>query len=117
MTVDELLAQVRQHPESVEFDQVMKVIDDNYEYQPTPFKNGEIINEAGKNECSCKVFYFAQLNKLSEAETLALFGSYYRDDVMGNPAGEDHLNIRNFILDGWTGVRFAGEALTAPRLH
>ncbi len=39
-------------------------------------------------------------------ETLALFGRYYRDDVMGNPAGEDHANIRNFLLDGWVGVRF-----------
>ena len=50
------------------------------------------------NYSSCKLFAFAQLNALSEMETLALFGTFYRDDVMNNPDGEDHANIRNFIL-------------------
>lgn len=117
MTVDELISQLRADPESVDFDQVMRVIDENYDYSPTPFRNGELENPAGSNEGSCKIFYFAQLNNLSETETLALFGRYYRDDVLGNPAGEDHPNIRNFILDGWLGIRFQGEALKKQSLH
>lgn len=112
MSVDNLLQQVREAPESVEFDTVMQVISDHYDYTPTTFSNGSVVNEAGSNEGSCKIFAFAQLNNLSEMETLALFGRYYREDVLGNPAGEDHANIRNFILDGWLGIRFDGVALT-----
>lgn len=111
MTVNELIEQVRTSPDDVEFEHVIAVIEKYYDYTATGFTNGEIVNEAGSNEGSCKIFSFAQLNALSEVETLALFGKYYRDDVMGNPAGEDHANIRNFILDGWLGIRFDKPAL------
>ncbi|GAB1264914.1 HopJ type III effector protein [Aurantivibrio infirmus] len=111
MNVKELISQLRNDPDAIEFSQVIKVIDDNYSYTPTTFTNGEVENLAGSNEGSCKIFYFAQLNALSEMETLALFGDYYRQDVLENPAGDDHANIRNFILDGWLGVKFDGEAL------
>lgn len=117
MTVTELLSQVKATPETLEFTQVMQVIDENYDYKPTRFYNGQVVNEAGSNEGSCKLFAFAQLNALSEMETLALFGHYYRDDVLANPAGSDHSNIRNFILDGWLGIRFDAEPLTAKQLH
>jgi hypothetical protein len=113
MTVEQLLQQVRSQPDSVEFDQVMAVIDAHYRYTPTAFHNGEVYNPAGSNEGSCKLLAFAQLNALGELETLALFGRYYREDVLGHPAGDDHANIRNFLLDGWLGVRFEGRPLTA----
>ncbi len=113
MNVKELLVQLRATPESVEFDQVMATIASHYDYTPTRFVNGDVINEAGTNEGSCKLFAFAKLSGLGEMETLALFGRYYRDDVMGYPAGDDHGNIRNFILDGWLGVRFDREVLVA----
>ncbi len=113
MNETELLAQLRATPDSIEFEQVMATIANHYHYSPTRFVNGEIINEAGSNEGSCKLFSFAKLQGLSEMETLALFGKYYRDDVMENPSGDDHGNIRNFILDGWLGIQFDGEALTA----
>lgn len=105
--LDNLLAQ----PDTIQFADVMALIGECYRYTPTRFCNGEIVNEAGSNEGSCKLFYFAQLHALSEMETLALFGQYYRNDVLGNPAGEDHANIRNFILDGWLGIKFDGAAL------
>jgi hypothetical protein len=111
MTVDELLQQVRSAPDTLEFAEVMAVIDEAYHYTPTAFSNGDVINPAGSNEGSCKIFAFAQLHSLGELETLALFGRYYREDVLGNPAGDDHANIRNFILDGWLGIRFDGQAL------
>lgn len=114
MTIRDLIAQVRSAADSIEFSEVMTVINDNYNYTPTTFRNGNIVNEAGTNEGSCKIFYFAQLSALSEIETLALFGAFYRDDVLANPAGEDHTNIRNFILDGWLGIGFEGIAL-APQ--
>ncbi len=107
----ELLAQIKLQEKNVAFEQVMPVIKENYHYQPTLFTNGELINEAGTNEGSCKIFYFAQLNELSQQQTLACFGRYYREDVLANPAGSDHGNIRNFIKTGWQGVEFKNAAL------
>lgn len=112
MNTNELIKQIRQAPDSIDFAMVINVIDASYQYTPTRFTNGTVVNEAGTNEGSCKVFAFAELHQLSEMETLALFGKYYREDVMENPAGNDHGNIRNFILDGWLGIRFEGEPLT-----
>jgi hypothetical protein len=117
MTVNELLEQVRKDPDAVEFDQVIGVIDDNYVYEPTLWRNGEMVNQPGQNQGACKIFYFAHLHALSETETLALFGKFYREDVMGDPAGEDHPNIRNFVLDGWAGIRFDAAALTGKTVH
>jgi len=98
-------------------EQVMETIAENYHYQPTRFTNGlapeQVVNEAGTNEGSCKIFAFAQLNQLSQDETLALFGRFYREDVLGNPAGTDHANIRTFISQGWGGIAFDGEVLKA----
>ena len=109
-----LLTQIKQQEQSVTFEQVMQVINDNYHYQPAVFTNGELVNEAGTNEGSCKIFYFAQLNNLNPQQTLACFGRYYREDVLLNPTGNDHGNIRNFMKTGWQGIEFKSVALT-PR--
>lgn len=113
MTANALLSQVRTTPHKIDFSQVMQVITELYNYTPTTFTNGELTNAAGSNEGSCKIFFFAQLNGLDETETLALFGSFYRDDVLANPEGQDHGNIRNFMQKGWAGIQFEGEALVA----
>lgn len=109
----DLVAQIKQQEKSVEFEQVMLVIKENYHYKPTIFHNGELVNEAGTNEGSCKIFYFAKLNDLSQQQTLACFGRYYREDVLINPKGNDHGNIRNFIKTGWQGIEYNSAALLA----
>ena len=43
---------------------------------------------------------------LNQAQTLALFGRFYREDVLNNPNGDDHANIRNFMETGHEGVVF-----------
>ena len=108
-----LLEQVRSTPSSVEFEDAISTIDTEYTYTPTAFTNGSISNVAGTNEGSCKIFAFAKLHSLSEPETLALFGTYYRDDVLANPDGDDHGNIRNFMKTGWAGIQFSDAALRA----
>jgi hypothetical protein len=40
-----------------------------------------------------------------------LFGTYYRNDVLANPTGTDHGNIRNFMLSGWSEIKFDSPAL------
>lgn len=114
MTLDDFISRVKSG-ESVDFQDTMAIIAEHYDYQPAEFSNGiqePIINEAGRNEGSCKIFAFAGLQSLDEAQTLALFGDYYRKDVLGNPKGNDHQNIRNFMRDGWAGIKFKSEVLT-----
>ncbi|MDO6462391.1 HopJ type III effector protein [Granulosicoccaceae sp. 1_MG-2023] len=113
MTTTELLQTLASAPQTIEFDHVMQLIGEHYQYTPTAFKNGTLHNAAGQNEGSCKVFAFARLHNLNKEQTLALFGRYYRDDVLGNPDGQDHGNIRNFMQHGWDGIEFEGEALSA----
>ena len=105
------LAKVKTTPQALEFSALMEVIEGHYAFTPTAFSNGRVVNEAAQNQGSCKLFAFAKLNGLSEAQTLACFGRYYREDVLQNPEGEDHQNIRNFIVHGWDGIAFEGEAL------
>lgn len=106
-----LLEQVRTSPETIWFKDVITYIDESYEFTPTKFKNGNTVNEENLNNGSCKVFSFAKLNDLSKEDTLKLFGEFYRDDVLKNPDGTDHQNIRNFMEFGWDGISFEGEAL------
>lgn len=117
MTLDKLLQRIKTHPASVEFQEVIATIEANYHYTPIRFTNGKgddmVVNEAGSNEGSCKIFAFARLNDLNEAQTLACFGTYYREDVLQHPEGDDHANIRTFMRHGWDGMQFEGAALTA----
>lgn len=112
MKLTALLTQLKTQPETTEFADVIATIEANYDYQPAAFKNGETFNAAGENGGSCKIFAFAQLQQLSPSETLHCFGDYYRKDVLENPEGSDHANIRNFIRFGWEGIAFESNALT-----
>lgn len=108
----ELLAGLKTN--SVPFTQVIAFIEDQYLHQPTAFRNGDVFNEATQNQGSAKVFAFAQLNQLSEEDTLYLFGEHYQS-VLANANGTDHQNIRQFTMNGWSGVVFEGEVLV-PKL-
>jgi len=112
-SLESLLQQLKTSSENIEFDQVMSVITDHYDYTPSAFSNGSTFNDAGQNEGSCKIFAFARINGLSEQQTLSCFGKYYREDVLGNPDGDDHANIRQFIENGWSGINFETSALQA----
>ena len=111
MGITELLDRIRTKPDSVEFNEVMQTIGDNYDYQPMKFINGAVINEAGENEGSCKIFAFAKMHGLDEEQTLNCFGNYFREDVLKDPDGESHANIRSFMAHGWAGIQFEGEVL------
>ena len=93
MKLEQLLEQLDSKPENTEFQDVIDVIDENYRYTPTRFTNGlgesAIINEAGENEGSCKIFSFARINDLTAEQTLNCFGRFYRDDVLKNQKDQD----------------------------
>jgi len=107
----DLLDKIQNNPEAVLFAEVIEYIDSNYAFTPTRFTNSETVNEANQNNGSCKIFYFAQMNQLTPEQTLQLFGDYYRIDVLQNPDGTDHQNIRNFMKYGWDRISFDGNAL------
>jgi len=94
----------------ISFQEVIAYIDNNYDFTPTAFKNGNQYNETNQNNGSCKVFSFAKLHELNQDETLQLFGEYYKD-VLNTPEATDHQNIRNFMQFGWGGISFEKEAL------
>ncbi|MGZ8195476.1 MAG: HopJ type III effector protein [Methylosarcina sp.] len=103
--------------EAVGFNETIAVITENYHYTPTEFSNGlgehRLVNRAGVNEGSCKLFAFARLHHLGSSQTLNLFGDYYRVDVLSDPHSNGHQNIRNFMRFGWEGICFNGEPLAA----
>jgi hypothetical protein len=116
MRVDTLLRLLQTHPDAVEFQDVMAVIAAQYDYTPTRFSNGlgddRIVNAAGENEGSCKIFALGQLLGLNQLQPLACFGRFYREDVMQHPRDNKHANIRCFMRHGWAGIHFDSQALT-----
>lgn len=115
-TLKQFIHQVEKNPETIAFQDVIKLIEDNYYYTPTRFINGinddSVTNLAGENEGSCKIFSFAKMHRLDKTQTLHCFGQYYRQDVLENPDNTDHANIRTFIKHGWDNISFDNAALT-----
>lgn len=111
-TLHQFLQQLSDEPTAITFNQTMTLIDSLFDFTPTAFKNGDQQNAAGQNNGSCKLFAFAQQQALSVEATLACFGDFYRKDVLENPQGDDHQNIRNFIRHGWSGIEFTQHALS-----
>lgn len=93
------------HAGHAKFEDTLTLINESFEYQPASFRNGPLVNAEGENEGSCRVFSLAQYCNLSETETLTLFAEHYQQ-VLNDPAGESHGNIRQFMTTGWSGIRF-----------
>ncbi len=110
MDVKNFIEQLKENPGKNCFSQTMAMLDENYDFSPVAFSNGKLQNKAGQNNGSCKIFYFGQLQKLSQEQALSCFGEYYRD-VLKDPEGDGHQNIRNFMKTGWSGIEFYGTAL------
>jgi hypothetical protein len=111
MTINTFLEKLNTTPQAITFPETIAVIEQHYDFEPIAFENGIQHNAAGENSGSCKVFAFAEMQELTPEATLACFGSYYFEDVLGNPNGTDHQNIRNFMKTGWDGIAFYGSAL------
>lgn len=104
-----LLAQLKDG--SAKFADVIAFIEARYQHTPTAFQNGAQFNAATENQGSAKVFSFAKLEGLNQADTLSLFAEHYAS-VLATPEGTDHQNIRQFMQNGWDGVKFKGQALS-----
>ncbi|CAM3441691.1 HopJ type III effector protein [Zobellia roscoffensis] len=106
MRLNDFKQKLQANPKGIEFTETMAVIEENYSFEPTAFTNGNLKNAEGQNSGSCKLFAFAKDQGFSKEETLACFGSYYYD-VLKDPDGTGHQNIRNFMKTGFDGLSFA----------
>ena len=111
MNIEAFKNKLKNNPKAIDFSETMSAIEANYEFTPTAFTNGKLKNKAGENSGSCKLFAFAKAQGFTKEETLACFGKFYFDDVLKNPNGTGHQNIRNFIKTGFKGLSFEGEPL------
>ncbi|SFV86531.1 Type III effector HopPmaJ [hydrothermal vent metagenome] len=109
MTQEEYLEILRSGAR-MKFEDLIALIDDDYNYTPAGFTNGEVENTADENQGSAKLFCFAAIHQLSQLETLHCFGQYYQD-VLNTPESDSHGNIRNFMTYGWGGLKFESPVL------
>ncbi len=105
----------RLHSEHFQFSETLAFIAEYYDYQPSAFSNGQVVNAAGQNEGSCKALGLALLEGLSLEEALLCFGEHYRS-VLATPDGSDHGNIRALMNTGLAGVRFEQPSLQRKSL-
>lgn len=89
------------------------MIDEHYAYFEVPFSNGDLKSKPNENVGSSKIFSFALLTRMDENACLGLFGEIARDL---SPTGSDHMNIRNFMRTGWSGVSFPTGLAIASKL-
>ena len=115
MTVEEFKTKLKENPKQIEFSETIEVIEAYYDFSPTAFVNGDLENAAGENSGSCKVFAFSKIESLTKEETLACFGVFYYDEVLNDPTGAGHQNIRNFMKSGFDRLTIHGAALTKKR--
>lgn len=109
MTVNEA---VRIHLASLDagharFEDSLALIEQHFDVQPCGFRNGPLVNAEGENAGSCRIFGLGQHCSLSETDTLKLFAQHYQQ-VLDDPTGDSHANIRQFISTGWSGIQFSG---------
>ena len=114
MTITEFKTKLKTTPTAITFKETMQVIEDHYNFNPTAFTNGDIINNAGENNGSCKLFAFAMHQELIKEETLLCFGEHYQS-VLEDKNGTSHQNIRNFMKTGFKDLSFENEALTLKK--
>ena len=93
------------------FADVLAFIDDNYNYTPTAFTNGNQENTIDQNQGSAKVLAFAQLNDYTENDTLKLFAEHYKA-VIETKKKKKKNNRSQFMQNGWNGVSFENDVLT-----
>ena len=100
---------------TLRFSAVIDTLRRHYECTPVAFSTGvgsdrRTDNAAGTNAASSQLLAFARRLGLDEPTTLALYAEHYRD-VLADPDGSGHANIRAFMANGWSGVRFQGDPL------
>lgn len=104
----ELLAQLQAG--TAKFSDVLAYIEARYQHTPTAFQNGAQYNAATENQGSAK-FSLCQVTRFRPSTNFKFICRTLRICI-SYPRGTDHQNIRQFMQNGWDGVKFEGQALT-----
>ena len=112
MNLKQLMTLLEQSPDNIQFDDCIGLIDTLYQFKPTGFENGPLMNRDDENQGSCKIFAFGINQDLDKQQTLLCFGEHYRA-VLADPDGQAHANIRQFMKTGWEALSFDDNPLTA----
>lgn len=102
--------------DKVTLKETLAFIDEHYLYFEVPFKNGPLYSKPNENVGSAKIFSFALMTRMSEAQALSMFGEVY-DAVKATPAGTDHPNIRQFMKTGLKEVLFESGLAISSKLQ
>lgn len=104
LEVDTLLSDTEKE---IDFDDIQRKIQAIFNTVPTRFVNTWEDNVEWSNEWSLRILAIALLFKLTDSNTLRLFGKHWTE-VQATPHGEKHQNIRQ--LDGFwlSGVKIYG---------
>lgn len=109
-----LLEQARTQGSTLMFADTMAAIDAAFEFFGTKFVNGDVSSTSSENQGSSKILSLSQLVPMSKEDVLVLFGEHYRD-VLADPNGTNHANIRAFMKTGLDGVSFPNGPSLTPR--
>ncbi|VVM23001.1 hypothetical protein BSPWISOXPB_10998 [uncultured Gammaproteobacteria bacterium] len=83
MTQEEYLEALRSGAK-MNFNDLIKLINENYNYTPASFINGDLQNTATENQGSAKLFCFGVIHQLTKLEVLHCFGEHYQG-VLNDP--------------------------------
>ena len=87
------------------FESTLEFIETHFNFTPSAFNNGGVLNTLEQNQGSCKVFALAQLLEFSQQQALACFGQHYRD-VLATPEVDNHHNLRRVLKEGLGNISF-----------
>mgnify|MGYP000146653947 CR=1 FL=1 len=99
----EFLTQLEE--ENFQFETTLAFIEQAFNFTPSAFINGGVLNTIEQNQGSCKVFALAQLLNLSQQQALSCFGQHYRD-VLATPDVDNHHNLRRVLKEGLDNISF-----------
>ena len=99
----------------VKMDDVIAVIDAEFEYTDVGFSVGAIENKPGTNVKSSKILSYAYLTKMDTETALKCYGEVYRE-VKADPNGDSHGNIRALMKGGTECVKFPFGLSLTPKL-
>lgn len=91
--------------DNFQFETTLAFIEKHYNFTPSAFNNGDVINTVDQNQGSCKIFSLVQLIDLNKEQALACFGQHYRD-VIATPDTNNHHNLRRVLKEGIENITF-----------
>ena len=100
--------------DKVSFKETIDFLDAHYYYFEVPFRNGPLSSKPNENVGTAKILSFGLMTRMTEEQTLSMFGEIYRDL---SPSGTDHANIRQFLKTGFSGVSFESGLAISSKLQ